>query len=172
MTGWIKLGAALAAGLLLAGCEPLQARYDAAQDVRAFFLAVQTQDRANFERHVDRAALRQALREELSKRAGDDPLAQDLIAEAPDDMLDGLIRPETFRIGVRRMGMSTERVPSAAEIAVLIDMRGADDACVGDPRVRGQCILRFARQGGVWKLVDIDASQVQVRRDRGRASQL
>ncbi|HEX8233989.1 MAG TPA: DUF2939 domain-containing protein [Caulobacteraceae bacterium] len=147
----------------LGGCEQVQSRYGAAEGVRAFFLAVQQKDRAAFERHVDRQALRENLRGQVAREAGGDPRIATVLQNLPASAVDQMIRPETFQLGVKRMGMSTDRVPTAAEIAVMLKMRGEDRACLGDPRVADQCLMTFERRGQDWKLVALDTAQVRVR---------
>lgn len=153
--------------LALGSCEQAQSRYQAAQGVRSFMVSVQQQDRDAFERHVDRPALRENLRDQAAREAGGDPRIAAVLRGLPSTAIDQMIRPETFKLGVQRMGMRTDRVPTAAEISVMLKMRGDDKACLGDPRVADQCLLTFERRGQDWKLVALDTAQVRVRGTSG-----
>jgi hypothetical protein len=155
-TGRPHLVAAALAALVLtgaAGCQQARAQYDAAEDVRAFIVAVQEDDRAAFERHLDRDALRAQLLEQLRGQAG--PLGN-LLSEG---LVDQLLRPESFRLLIERSGV--KRVPTAAEIAT--QLRVVEDGRVCLPRSQGgPCAVTFAQEGGVWKLVAIDPGDVRI----------
>lgn len=149
---------ALAVGLVacLAACSGAQTKYDAAEDVRAFLVAIRANDQAAFERHVDREALRTQVLGQLKGSAG--PLADMLGGSFANQAADQLIRPESFRLALERSG-APSRTPSAPEIAT--QLRVLEDGRVCLPRApNGPCAITFAEQAEVWRLVAIDVGDV------------
>jgi hypothetical protein len=153
-----RLLAPLLLTLALAGCERASRQLEAAQDVRAFLAAVETTDRAAFERHVDRAALKADILRQAQARAaaGDPGPAAVLATQQGQQLVERLITPETFRLAIRNTPVLAERTPSAPEIAAVL--RTVDDTRVCLPQgVDGPCAATFARQGETWRLVGVDA---------------
>jgi len=143
---------------LLAACSGATTKYEAAEDVRAFVVAVRENDRAAFERHVDRQALRTQVLAQLRGQAG--PLADMLGGDLADQAADQLIRPETFRHALERSG-APARTPSAAEIAT--QLRVVEEGRVCLPRApNGPCAITFAEQGDTWRLVALDVGDIRV----------
>ncbi|HYF23208.1 MAG TPA: DUF2939 domain-containing protein [Caulobacteraceae bacterium] len=154
------LSAALAIGLSACGAD---VKVDAAQDVHAFFTAVQANDRAGFERHVDRAALRSNLKSQLGGAVAGEQgamLGAILSGSAGDRMVDQMITPETFRIAWRQSGVSPDKAPSAAELAVVLKKLGDTRTCLPQGR-GGDCVMTFEKQGEVWRLVEVRATGLQ-----------
>ncbi len=150
----------------LTGCD-LPVRYDAAKDVHDFLQAVKDNDRAAFEAHIDRPALRRQLRGQVGKAvAGAGFAGADVDAflggHAGDALVDQLIAPETFRIVWVRSGVSPERIPSAAELLPLLRVEGPDSACLHDLKRPDRCALTFHKEAAGWKLAGVDAGAVQV----------
>lgn len=151
---------------VVAGCAVLAAaacstipRYDAAQDVHAFLVAVRDGDRAAFDRHVDRDALKLQLRSrfiaETSARAQGGPLATvgaAVAAPLANLAVDLLVRPDTFRAAAIRLGYDPAKpIPSALQITPFIKPLGDGAACVTETH-GGPCVLDFRNEAGVWKL--------------------
>jgi hypothetical protein len=156
---------AVAAALVLAACGGAQQRYGAAEGVRDFFAAVQSGDKQAFEARIDRDALRESLKTQLRASAGggqDALLGRLLKGDGADRLLDAMITPESFKLVAERSGAPMTRTPTAAEIAVLLRLDGEDRACLRAP---GQetCLMTFRLEDGVWKLVELKGSQVQMR---------
>lgn len=142
--------------LALAACSGAQTKLGAAEDVRAFIIAVRENDRATFERHVDREALRTQVLTQLREQAG--PLAGALGGSFADQAADQLIRPESFRMALERSG-APARTPSAPEIAT--QLRVVEDGRVCLPRApKGPCAITFAERGADWRLVAIDVGDI------------
>jgi hypothetical protein len=149
---------AFAAVLSVAACQQAATQYDAAEDVRAFIVAVREGDRAAFERHIDRPILRAQLLEQVKAQAG--PLGGVL----GEGLVDQLLRPEGFRLALEQAG-APQRTPTAAEIAT--QLRVVENGRVCLPRSQdGPCAITFAQSGSgdaaVWRLVAIDPGDVQV----------
>lgn len=142
--------------LALAACSGAQTKLEAAEDVRAFLVAIRENDRAAFDRHVDREALRTQVLGQLREQAG--PLAEALGGSFADQAADQLIRPESFQMALERSG-APSRTPTAPEIAT--QLRVVEDGRVCLPRApNGPCAITFAEQGEVWRLVAIDVGDV------------
>lgn len=148
------------------GCQGAVTQYDAAEDVRAFITAVRENDKATFERHLDRPALRAQLlpqaRAAIEAQAG--PLGAMLGERLDESTVDRLIQPESFRMMLERSG-APARTPTAAEIATQLRVEGAGRVCL--PRAPGgPCAITFAESGtgdaAVWRLVAIDATGVNI----------
>lgn len=153
----------LAAVAGLAACEQVDARLDAAEDVRAFVEAVRAKDAGGFNRHVDRSALKADVRRQLQARAEDgDPAALLLGSRQGERLLDGLITPESFNFALERAGPALARTPSAPEIAALLKPAGADRFCLPEGGLEGPCAATFARQGDTWRLVSVSLSGLGV----------
>lgn len=152
---------AAVAVLTLGGCDQLQERYRAAEGVHELFEAVQIGDRAAFDAHIDRPALRASLRDRLGKTLGGgqggEILGDLLGSQSADNAIDQMVTPESFRILWRASGLPTDRVPTAVEIAPLLTMQGPGKACVRKGIKSDQCALEFRDEAGTWKLVGINA---------------
>lgn len=146
------LAAALAL-LAVAGCQRVSTQLDAAEDIRAFLLAVEAKDRAAFDAHVDRTALKADLRRQLAAQGG----AAALLAEsnAGDRILDGLIAPEAFNLAVERAVPALNRTPSAPEIAAVLKTLDAHRVCLPSGGLDGPCAVTFVKQGETWRLVSV-----------------
>lgn len=155
----VLIGLAL---LTLAACATVQ-RYDAAQDVHALLVAIRDNDRAAFDRHVDRRALKRQLEARLideAQESGAPRLLQGLgitLAE-PVSALAGdlLIQPRVFRwvaeyYGYRR----TDPLPGPVAISPVLRPIGGGRVCaIADQG--GPCVLVFSRVDGVWKLTGFE----------------
>jgi hypothetical protein len=155
-----------AALVCLAGCGRIQERYRAAQGVHDFFAAVQSGDRAAFDAHVDRPALRAGLRDRLDKSLaggeGGDILGALLGSKSADSALDQMITPESFRILWRKAGLPADHVPSAVEISPLLILKEPGKACVRKGLKSDQCVLDFMNEGGTWKLVGVNPGHLKI----------
>jgi hypothetical protein len=158
-----RLLAALIALALLAGCNRVSQQLDAAEDVRAFLVAVRAGDRAGFDRHVDRAALKADIQRQAGVRAAaGDPAAALIQTEHGGRLLDTLIGPETFQYALRSVPVLADRTPTAPELAAVLRTLDENRVCLPEGGLEGPCAATFARQGEVWRLVAISASGVQL----------
>ncbi len=154
-----------AAAMVLAGLAlTLQAcatvpRLRAADDVHAFLVAVRDGDRARFEAHLDRPALKSQLKSRLiaeaAKAHGPGSLASlgvVLTGALVDLGVDTLVTPEVFRAEAIRLGYDPEQpLPGALALAALVRPLGDGRACVSEKR-GGPCVFAFNEEAGVWKL--------------------
>lgn len=154
------LAAILAATAVLSACATAQ-RYDAAQDIRAFLVAVRDGDRPSFDAHVDKPALKANLKARLlaSQAAGHGVESREAIGALlagplVDVAVDALARPEVFRAAAELAGYGPQtRIPPPLIL-------GQDLKPIGDQRVcaliRRQCAFVFKREDGVWRLIDFE----------------
>jgi hypothetical protein len=142
----------------LAGCDRTAAG-DAAKGVAGFLEAVRRGDRAAFEAHVDRAALRADLRAQLADlgRAKD----LDVDGGASEFALDRMITPEAFRLVQAPGDAPLAAAPTLAQVAGAIQVKDRRHVCLTDAR-DGRCALRFARADGVWRLTGMQAAAVRI----------
>jgi hypothetical protein len=163
--------ACLIAGLaLLAGCAAQQ--LSAGSDVHALLVAIRDDDRAAFDARVDRRALEAEMQAVMVERArdlgrGGDPgegaaslgvlLLSGPLAHAAGDVL---IRPDVFRAIADYYGYRPGApIPSSLALAAALSPLPDSRVCARS-RKGGSCLLTFADEGGTWKLVGFDSSQV------------
>ncbi len=166
----IRLALIATAVLTVTACATVQ-RYDAAQDIRAFLVAVRDGDRVTFDAHVDKPALKANLKARLlawqasghgvdSREALGALLAGPLVNVA----VDALARPEVFRAAAELAGYG----PATRTPPPLI--LGQDLKPMGDERVcaliRQKCAFMFKREDDVWRLIDFEGDLSLLRRDR------
>jgi hypothetical protein len=150
---------AAALALPVAACGA-QSKYEAGEDVRALLLAVRQNDRAAFERYVDRPSLRTSVAAQLNERlAAEAGPYGGLLGGLADQAADQLIRPEAFQIAIRQSGLP-DRTPTAAEIAVLLKDAGDGALCLEDARTK-ECAMTFRKLGEDWKLTAVKVSDVR-----------
>ena len=163
------LAAALAASLALSSCASVQT-YDAARDVHAFLVAVRDGDRARFDAHVDRTALKAQLRARFVANVADargpqsiEALGAVLAGPFVDAGVDLLIQPEVFRAAASMAGYGPDtRIPNAAIISRQMRALPGERACV---IIDGACTFVFKNQDGVWQLIAFEGD-IGALRDR------
>ncbi len=154
---------------LLAGCATA-ARYSAAGDVHDFLLSVRDDDRAAFNAHVDRAALEGQLQSVLvaqtrAARASPTMKGVGLLASGPASRLAGslLLRPEVFRAVAEYYGYRPD-TPVPARLAIAASLRPAPDGRMcASVRSNQRCLLVFAHEQGVWRLVGFEGDTDMLR---------
>lgn len=156
----LRLAAAVAAACLAAAaaCSTIP-RIEAANDIHAFLIAVRDGDKAGFEAHLDRQALKQQLRSRLIAEASARPddgglkaLGASMIAPLVNLAVDTLVRVDTFRAAALRVGYDPNRpIPSTLQLTPLVKPLGDGAVCVTE-RHGGPCLFDFRKEEGVWKL--------------------
>jgi hypothetical protein len=148
---------ALSAALLAAGSATV-ARYDASADIHAFLVSVRNGDRAAFDAHVDRPALKAQLHARLIAEAAASSGAQSastagalLAGPLVDVGVDLLARPEVFRAAAEVMGYGPDQpIPNMLVIGHEVKPLSGDRVCVMLDR---RCSFVFRRVAGSCKLV-------------------
>lgn len=145
------------AALLAAGCATV-ARYDASADIHAFLVSVRNGDRAAFDAHVDKPALKAQLRARLIAEAASASGAQSaptagaiLAGPLVDAGVELLVRPEVFRAAAELMGYGPDKpIPNMLIIGHEVKPLSGARVCV---MLDKGCSFVFQREDGVWKLV-------------------
>jgi hypothetical protein len=167
--------AAAGLALLLSACADAQ-RFDAAGDVHALLVSIRDGDKAAFDAHVDRPALKTQLRgrlmAEATRRAGGDPTLAALGAmlgrSLVDAAADALIQPDVFRAVADYLGYSADRpIPNQIIIAQALRRVDDDHVCV-TRRKDGPCVLTFKDEDHVWRLTGFEGEVGMLR--PGKAS--
>jgi len=160
-TFW-KLTLASLALLAASACATAE-RVSAAGDVHALLIAIRDNDHAAFDARVDRHALEQQLESRILARtqgAGESDTTHTLGAAlaGPLARLAGqaLLQPEVFRAVAEYYGYRPE-TPIPGEIAIAGALRPLPDGRVCAAKGHnGPCLLTFANEQGVWRLVSFD----------------
>ena len=155
----LRLAFAALCALVVTACGGADVKYDAAKDIRTFIMAARENDRATFDRHIDRPAVRAAVVREMQQaleREGAGGLGAMLGPKALEAAADQLISPEAFKFAADRGGLG--RTPTAAEIATQLKVVEPGRVCLVN---NGACALTFADRGGVWKLIEVQTGGVQ-----------
>lgn len=145
-------------------------RYDAAGDVHDLLVAIRDNDRARFDAHVDRRALKgqieARLMDEARRRGGSNDAVAALAALAAGPIADvageALIRPETFRAAATYYGYTPDR-PIPGRVAIASTLRPAGDGRVCAAKKDGPCLLTFTREGATWRLTGFDPQAANLR---------
>jgi hypothetical protein len=163
------LAALAAACLNLAGCATTQ-RLGAANDVHALLVAIRDDDDAAFDAHIDKAALEHQLEARILERTqapgGNDAVrALGALLAHPMARLagEGLLQPAVFRAVAEYYGYKPGApIPNQLEIAGALRALPDGRVCAAKSG-GGPCLISFADEGGVWKLVSFDGDIKQLR---------
>jgi hypothetical protein len=148
----------LLAAVTLSACATA-ARLDAAGDVHDLLAAIRDNDRAAFDAHVDRKALKASIESRLvretQKADVDDRLKalSAILAPTLADMAgDALIQPKVFR-GVANYYGYTPDKPLPGRLAIGAALKALPDGRVCATKKKdGPCLLTFTNEDGAWKL--------------------
>jgi len=152
-----------ALALVAASCAETT-KIDAAGDVHAFLVAIRDSDRAAFDAHVDRDALKIQIRSRIMAEAAKrDDKNGELIAMAAmlgrpvlDKLSDAMIQPDVFRAVAQYLGYSADKpIPGQFVISQALRPVDSDHVCVVTKR-DGPCLLDFRNEDGVWKLIGFE----------------
>jgi hypothetical protein len=166
----MKLALGLAVALLLSACVSAP-RLEAGSDIHAFLVSIRDNDRAAFDAHVDREALKANLRarvmaEAARSNAGNgtlQALGAFLAGPLVDVAADAMIRPEVFRAIAEARGYSPARpIPGSYGVAQYVRSLGDGSVCVV-LRKNGPCVLDFRSEGGVYRLTGYEGDLAMLR---------
>lgn len=138
---------------VLAGCG--DGRGDAAQAAGRLLAAAHARDRIAFEAVIDRGALRDDLRRQMAAVSQANGL--DVMGGPSEETLDRMIAPDAFRLAARGAPP-----PAAKEIAAQMKSAGEGRVCLHDSTPDKVCLLTFARQQKVWRLVGMRATDMRI----------
>jgi Protein of unknown function (DUF2939) len=165
----IRLLAATLAVALLTSCATTQ-RLAAAGDVHSLLVAIRDDDHTAFDAHVDRRALEAQLQARLVDRAAaaNAPRAWKglgVLLSGPMARVAGdtLIQPEVFRAVADYYGYRPQ-IPIPSTLALAGALRALPDGKVCAARdKKGPCLLTFADESGVWRLVGFNGDAAMLR---------
>ena len=165
---WLPILASLVFAAL-AACATTQ-RITAANDVHALLVAIRDDDHAAFDTHIDKAALEHELEARILERtqatsASDATRALGALLAHPMARLasDALLRPSVFRAVAEYYGYKPGTpIPNQLEIAGALRALPDGRVCAAKGR-GGPCLISFASEGGVWKLVSFDGDIKELR---------
>jgi hypothetical protein len=146
----------------LSACATVD-RLDAGGDVHELLVSIRDNDRATFDAHVDRRALKAQIEARLvdearNRKPGDKLMALAALAAGPlaDVAGEALIRPETFHAAANYYGYTPDRpIPGRVAIASMLHPTGDGRVCAA--KKSGPCLLTFTREGETWRLTSFDA---------------
>lgn len=116
-------------------------------------------DRVAFEAEIDRSAVREDVRRQVTDLAKATALEVD---GGPSEFaLDRMISPEAVRV-VGRSGASLTAAPTAAQVAPLMRKVDANRACLRAATEPDDCLLTFARGQDAWRLVGMKAVDLTI----------
>lgn len=155
---------AAALPVIAAGCASVS-RVDAAADIHTLLVAIRDDDRATFDAHVDRAALSRQVEAHIVAQTREgamtDPMKAMVMMLAPmasQAAADLALRPSAFRVAAAYLGYRPDMpIPGQMAIAGALKATAPGEVCATRTR-NGPCLMTFAQQNGVWKLVRFDGA--------------
>jgi hypothetical protein len=144
----------------LAGCATIP-RFEAANDIHAFLVSIRDGDRATFDAHVDKSALKEQLRArfltEAQQSKGTLGALGALVTGPLIDLgVDTLVRPDVFRAVAVEHGYAPDKpIPGVIAIAQFVQPLDGERACV-IAKKDGPCVLVFKDEAGTWKLIGFE----------------
>jgi hypothetical protein len=161
-----------AACALAASCASPE-QFSAAGDVHALLISIRDNDHKAFNAHVDRPALEaqiQARMVDEAKRSNLNDNVKGLgvmfsgaLAHAAGDLF---IQPEVFRAVADYYGYKPDTpIPNTLELATALKPAGNGRVCATRGH-KGPCLLTFADEAGVWRLVSFDGDAAMLRLGR------
>lgn len=160
--------------LILSACATTS-RIDAGADVHAFLTAIRDNDRATFDRHVDRAALQRQIEarmlaetRNMNLNTGGQMVAALLAQPLAGLAGEVLIQPRVFRSAAVSFGYSPDKpIPGRLALAGALRYTGSDRVCAAKSS-SAPCLLTFVREDGVWRLTEFGGDIADLRRELGR----
>ncbi|HEX5776803.1 MAG TPA: DUF2939 domain-containing protein [Caulobacteraceae bacterium] len=155
--------------LLIAGCSTTT-RLDAAGDVHDLLVAVRDNDRAAFERHIDRNALRRQIEARMVREARSSTAPGALrsigiaLAQPGAAMTEAmLLQPRVLRMTAEHYGYTPDQ-PIPGRIAIAGSLKNLDDGRVCATRTKGgECLLIFTQRNGTWRLTGFEGELSDLR---------
>jgi hypothetical protein len=142
--------------LSLSACASVQ-KLDAANDVHALLIAIRDDDRASFDAHDDRPALKRELEARMMSEAKKDsrlgPLAAILAPGLAEIAGEALVQPRVFKQVAEHYGYTPQtKIPGP--LAISQSLKPLPDGRMCATRKKdGPCLLMFTKDAeGHWRL--------------------
>jgi hypothetical protein len=133
---------------------------DPAESASRLLAAAMQNDRTAFEKQIDRPALREDVRRQVSQFARATSL--DVEGGPSEFALDRMISPEAFRVVRVGSHEALARPPTPAEVAPLIKPVDKQHVCLQGAETPHDCLLTFARGKDGWRLVGMKAMDLRI----------
>ena len=143
----------------LAGCSGT-APQGAAESASRLLAAAAKGDRGAFEAEIDRAAVREDVRRQMSEVARAERL--DVEGGPSEFALDRMIGPDAVRLVRAGTGEVVTTAPSAGQLAGQMKSIDGQRACLRNDGAPDRCLLTFAKVKGGWRLVGMQASDLRI----------
>ena len=158
------------ASLGLAGCGGTapqgSAPQGAAESASRLLTAAYRGDRVAFEAQIDRPAVREDVRRQVTRLAQATTL--DVDGGPSEFALDRMISPQAFRLVHAGTGQALTSAPTARQVAPLMRTLDARHACLLDAAAPRNCLLTFAKDKARWRLVGMRALGLRIELAAGR----
>ena len=154
-----KLVVASLIAIGLAGCSGATPQ-GAADSASRLLAAAVKGDRVAFEAEIDRPAVRDDVRRQMSEVARAKLL--DVEGGPSEFALDRMISPDALRLVRAGTGEVVTSAPSAGEIAGRMKALDGKRVCLRNDGAPDRCLLTFARVKGGWRLVGMQASDLRI----------
>ena len=143
----------------LAGCSG-PAPQGAADSASRLLAAATKGDRVAFEAEIDRPAVRDDVRRQMSEVARASLL--DVEGGPSEFALDRMISPDALRLVRVGTGEIVTTAPSAGQIAGRMKSIDGGRACLRNDGAPDRCLLTFGKVKGGWRLVGMQASDLRI----------
>jgi len=147
------------AGLMLAACAGPAPR-GAGESASRLIAAAMSGDRVAFEAQIDRTAVREDLRRQVSELARTEAL--DVEGGPSDLVLDRMIGPDALRVVEAGTGRAPAEPPGPADLAKLMKPLDGNRVCLADAQDADRCLLTFAKDKDHWRLVGMQAIDLPI----------
>jgi hypothetical protein len=151
------LSVLVAVALPLAACNGSAPR-GAIESASRLLAAALSGDRVAFEAQIDRKAVRDDVRRQVTELAR--ATALDVDGGPSEFALDRMISPEKVRV-VDRSGAALTAAPTPKQVAPLMRKVDGKHACLRDAQAR-DCLLTFAKGRDHWRLVGMKAMDLTI----------
>jgi hypothetical protein len=149
------LSVLVAVALPLAACNGSAPR-GAIESASRLLAAALSGDRVAFEAQIDRKAVREDVRRQVTELAK--ATALDVDGGPSEFALDRMISPEKVRV-VDRSGAALTAAPTPQQVAPLMRKMDAKHACL---KGSDGCLLTFAKARDHWRLVGMKAMDLTI----------
>jgi hypothetical protein len=143
----------------LSGCGGA-APQGAAESASRLLAAAVKGDRVAFEAEIDRAAVREDVRRQVTELAKATSL--DVEGGPSEFALDRMISPAAVRLVRAGSGEALRVAPSAGQLARMIKPVDGSHACLSDAGAHGGCLLTFGKDRRQWRLVGMKATGLTI----------
>lgn len=131
----------------------------AAEAASRLLTAAQKNDRVAFEAEIDRAAVREDVRRQVTELAKAKSL--DVEGGPSEFALDRMIGPRAVHL-IGAGGGALSGPPTPDRVAPLMKALGDQRACLRGEPSGGECVLTFAKTKGDWRLVGMKATDIRI----------